>query len=718
MQGSTMIFKHAQRWAAGALAAITLVAAAPAGAAAPDDAWRLALSGQGDEAFALIARIAEDSNSEALRAALERRSEHLKTIETKRAERLAEARTELADHLAEDNVVQALRSAVEIHTLSTDKAAVLAMPEIRELIRDAETRAERSEREGDWLNAYELYYRLNLLHEQEGVYREDFERIGRRLVMLRLYVPKTLHEMRSAKQVAEGEEPLKPYNALADDWREKLRGVSQAMVIRALNRAERSHVEGADLRSMLIRGLEALETFVTTTTLADAFPALKNKDTVRRFVGALEEQRRDLANQRGKAGYFELVSVLKAVNRANERSLKLPEEAVLHEFGNGAMAELDDFSSIVWPDEVEQLQRSTQGRFTGVGIKISLDESQAIKVVTPLQGTPAQRAGVLPGDVIVAVDDEPTVGISLQQAVDRITGKEGTPVTLTLEREGVADPIKATMRRAEIPIYSVKGWERSGPGERDWNWFIDKEHKIGMLRVTQFADDTTRELRRAIREMRAQGGINGIILDLRYNPGGLLNEAVSVANLFIERGVIVSQHDADGIEREAQRANPRGVELADVPVVVLINEGSASASEIVAGSLQDYERGLIVGARSYGKGSVQNIYTIGSTEMALLKLTTQYYYLPSGRLIHRRPGAATWGVHPDVEVEMLPSQIADALTIRQDADLFMPARGEEKVDPNTLLTDGVDTQLETALLFLQSRAAAKRDTAISLRGGL
>jgi hypothetical protein len=532
--------RHSTRWTAGLLAVITTAIAAPALAAGPEDPWRLALSGQGEAAFALIERQAQGEGGESLRAALERRAEHLQTIEAKRAERLLEAREELAGHLIEDDVIQALRSAVEIHTLSTDKEAVLRDAKIRDLVADAMTRARTAERTGDWLNAYELYYRLNLLHEQEGTYREAFERIGRRLIMLRLYVPETLHEMRSAKQVAEGEDPLPAYNALADDWREKLQGVSQAMVIRALNRAERSHVEGAELRDMLVRGLETLQTFATTTTLANAFPVLENEQLVHRFVTALDQQRRDLEEQGGKAGYFELVSVLKAIDRANERTLNIPEEALLHEFGNGAMAELDEFSAIVWPDEVEQLQRSTQGKFTGVGIKISLDESQAIKVVTPLQGTPAQRAGVLPGDVIVAVDEEPTIGISLQQAVDRITGDQGTPVTLTLEREGVAEPIEVTMRRDEIPIYSVKGWERSGPGETDWNWYIDRENKIGLLRVTQFAEDTTRELRRAIREMRRQGGVNGIILDLRYNPGGLLNEAVSVANLFIEEGVIVS----------------------------------------------------------------------------------------------------------------------------------------------------------------------------------
>ncbi len=692
------------------LAAITLTAlAAPASAQATapadSDVWDLAISGRSDEAFTLLERKAEQSGD--LRAALARRAAHLESVEEKRAERLVEAHEELAEHLAEGDTVQALRNAVEIHTLEDDKTAVLANPAFRGLVESAQSAAENAEKRGDWLEAYELYYRLNLLYEQDRRYREPFERIGRRLVMLRLYVPETLYQMRSDRLVEEGEDALPEYNGLADDWRDKLTGVTQAMLIRALNRAERSHVDSSDLRSMLLRGVGTLRTFVTTTELASAFPVLENARQVSRFLDALDEIERDLSNQRGKAGYFELVGALKSVNRANERTLELPSEAVLHEFGNGAMADLDEFSTIYWPDEVEQLQRSTQGKFTGVGIKIGNDESQAVRVITPLQGTPAQRAGVLPGDLIVGVDGDSTLGISLEQAVDRITGEEGTEVTLTIEREAVEDPIELTMVRAEIPIHSVKGWRRSGERETDWDWFIDKKNKIGMLRVTQFAEDTTRELRRAVREMKAQGGVNGVILDLRYNPGGLVNEAVSVTNLFIEEGLIVSQHDADGVQREKEVARPAGALLADVPVVVLINEGSASASEIVSGCLQDYDRAVIVGARSFGKGSVQNVYTIGTTELALLKLTTQYYYLPSGRLIHRKPGAEVWGVQPDVEVEMLPSQIADSLIMRQDADLFLDENDEDFVDPQQLITDGADTQLETALLLLQSRIASQ-----------
>ncbi len=695
--------RHATLISAAAVAIATF--AGPAlGQGATEEAWDLALSGRASEAFTVLEKGSGDSD--VLRAALERRAEHLETVETKRAERLSEAKKEMAENLAEGETVLALRNAVEIHTLAEDKRSVLSDPALVGLVASAEKSAKDAESRGAWLEAYELYYRLNLLFEQDRRYREPFERIGRRLVMLRLYVPETLHDMRSDRLVAQDEDPLPAYNGLADDWSEKLEGVSQAMLIRALNRAERSHVDRVDLKSLLSRGLETLRTFVTTTELSSAFPALNDAREVARFIEAIEEMEDDLAKQRGKAGYFELVGVLKGLNRANERTLRLPEEALLHEFGNGAMGDLDEFSTIYWPDEVEQLQRSTQGKFTGVGIKISSDESQAVRVITPLQGTPAQRAGVLPGDLIVAVDGDSTMGISLEQAVDRITGDAGTPVTLSLEREGVEDPIELTMVRAEIPIHSVKGWRRAGADEMDWDWFIDKENKIGMLRVTQFAADTTRELRRAVREMRRQGGVNGVILDLRYNPGGLVNEAVSVANLFIKQGVIVSQHDADGVQRESEVARPSGADLADVPVVVLINEGSASASEIVSGCLQDYDRAIIVGARSFGKGSVQNVYTIGTTEMALLKLTTQYYYLPSGRLIHRKPGAEVWGVQPDVEVEMLPSQIADALIMRQDADLFHAPDDEEFVDPARLISEGIDTQLETALLLLQSKIAS------------
>lgn len=344
-----------------------------------------------------------------------------------------------------------------------------------------------------------------------------------------------------------------------------------------------------------------------------------------------------------------------------------------------------------------------------------------LKVVTPLSGTPAAQAGIRAGDIIRKIDGFDTLGIMLSQAVDKITGPNGTPVTLSIEREGHNDLIDFTLRRATIPIYASKGWDRSGPRETDWDYFIDREAGIGYIRLTQFNETTSAELREAVRQMRSRNrdDLKGLILDLRYNPGGLLSEAVAVANYFIDSsGNVVTQEDRRGQVIERQRLRRGRAELADVPLVVLINGGSASASEIVAGALQDYDRAIIVGDRSFGKGSVQNVYTLRGGNAAF-KLTTHFYKLPNGRLIHRSPeiDRSQWGVVPDVVVEMLPDQVGDSLRLRQDADVIgldengRPIADAERPDPRDLLSEGIDPQLETALLLLRSKVYGEKISA-------
>src|SRR5690606_32795425 len=184
-------------------------------------------------------------------------------------------------------------------------------------------------------------------------------------------------------------------------------------------------------------------------------------------------------NDRADAGQFELRRAVTNILQANSSTVNLPEEAVLQAFGDGAMLALDEFSSIIWPFDMEQFMRSTQGSFQGVGIQIQLDEAGNLKVVTPIEGTPAQRAGIKRGDIIRKVDDDSTLGVTLLQAVDRITGPAGSKVVLGVEREGHDDLLEFTLVRAQIPIYTVKGWERSGAHESDWNWFIDPNAGIG-----------------------------------------------------------------------------------------------------------------------------------------------------------------------------------------------------------------------------------------------
>ncbi len=682
-----------------------------------NEVWSSARSGQSDTMFEILESLPqhhEVAAVEGLRARLDRRNEHLEAAATEREDRLDEAWTELDENLAGDDLSETLRTAVEIYSLSDDKAAFLANAKIVGLVARAEQAAREAEAESAWLDAQEILFRLNLLYEDDQRYEADLDRTSTRLMMIRLYAPERLHELRNERRIAEDLDPLPPFNRMGEDWHEKLAGIEDPnVVVRAINHAQLAHVDGADMTDLLVGALNNVKTLVTTPDVALAFPKLKDKSRVDKFVQDLDRQIQSLEARRGNADGWDLTRTLRQVIESNESTVNVDIAAMLHEFGNGAMAELDQFSGMIWPDELRQFQKTTQGRFTGVGIQIQLDDAQRLKVVTPLEGTPAQRAGILPGDIIAAVDDESTIGITLSGAVERITGERGTPVTLTIERQGAPEPLKFELFRDEIPIYSVKGWKRNGPRETDWDWYIDEENHIGYVRLTQFADGMTNEFDNAVREMRRDGDLQGLIVDLRFNPGGLLTEAVDLTNRFVSEGVIVSQHDATGREREVQKARRSSTTVGDIPVVVLINEGSASASEIVAGALQDHGKAVLVGARSFGKGSVQNVYDIGRG-LAALRLTIQYYRLPNGRLIHRRPNQSQWGIDPDVSIDMSPTQIGDALRIRQDADVLpIDENGEvvmegEAPDPTSLVTDGVDLQLETALLLVQSQSIAKK----------
>ena len=630
--------------------------------------------------------------------------------------------------------------------LSSDKAALMQEARIKGLVERADAAARAAEARGDWLTASELYYRLDLLTEEKAVYRDDVKRETQRLAMIRTYAPRRMWELRNARRNAElawqekhqddaktpetgdpgarqrERRPLPPYNPVGDDFREKLDGIDEQMVQQAVSRSIQRHVERTPMDKALRSGLEALRTMVDTEDLKSVFPGIADEEARTAFIRELDEQRDRLARPGTVAGMAELNALLISLPKANDRTVKLPRTALLHEFANGAMAALDEFSAIIWPDEIRRFNRNTQARFKGVGVQIELDPMSNIRVVTPLEGTPAQRAGIRAGDLSKKVDGHSTEGFSLDQAVDVITGPADTDVTLTMEREvKQADGTKSTeeidytLSRKDIPIITVKGWKRNGPREDAWDWFVDPQDKIGYVRLTQFSDETDKKFNEAISQMKATG-LNGLILDLRYNPGGLLDQAVAITSRFVDsetathyNGMVVTTHTKDNAIVQRERIDPGAARLAGVPVVVLINEGSASASEIVSGAIQDYSnsgevKAVLVGARSYGKGSVQNVWQLSGRAEAAVKVTTQYYHLPGGRMIHRLPGASVWGVEPNLKVDMLPAQMSDSLILRQNADVV---RRDEKgeatetpANPDDLIDKGIDLQLEEAVVLL------------------
>lgn len=298
----------------------------------------------------------------------------------------------------------------------------------------------------------------------------------------------------------------------------------------------------------------------------------------------------------------------------------------------GMLQGLDPHSTYMTADEYKEMQETTSGEFFGVGIEISLENGQVI-VVAPIEDTPAFKAGLQSGDVILTIDGQPVQELSLQEVVSRIRGAKGTEVELGILHTDAKNPQTVRITRDAIPLISVK----SKPLEDGYYW----------MRLTRFSERTTDELKEALRQAAKDtpGGIKGIVLDLRNNPGGLLDQAVSVSDTFLKNGDIVS---IKGREDNAQRTYSAKAQAddVDVPLVVLINAGSASASEIVAGALRDQKRALILGERSFGKGSVQNIIPLA--DGSGLKLTVALYYTPNGSSIQAE------GIVPDVEVVFEP----------------------------------------------------------------
>lgn len=295
----------------------------------------------------------------------------------------------------------------------------------------------------------------------------------------------------------------------------------------------------------------------------------------------------------------------------------------------GMLAGLDPHSSYLDKDAFEELQVGTTGEFGGLGIEVGMEDG-FVKVISPIDDTPAQKAGIEAGDLIIRLNETPVKGLTLKEAVDIMRGEPGSKIVLTVVREGQDKPLKITIERAIIKVKSVKS--------------KNFDHGFAYLRITQFQSNTTDNLIEAIDKLKEEndGSLNGLVLDLRNNPGGVLNAAVGVSDAFLEKGLIVYTEGRVDDSELKFKATPTDI-LKGAPLVVLINGGSASASEIVAGALQDHKRAVIMGTKSFGKGSVQTI--IPMKDDTALKLTTARYYTPSGRSIQAE------GIVPDIKLE-------------------------------------------------------------------
>jgi carboxyl-terminal processing protease len=316
---------------------------------------------------------------------------------------------------------------------------------------------------------------------------------------------------------------------------------------------------------------------------------------------------------------------------------------------NGMLAGLDPHSSYMDAKSFRDMQVQTRGEFGGLGIEVTMEDG-LIKVVSPIDDTPAAKAGVLANDIITKLDDDQVQGLTLNQAVEKMRGPVNTKIKLTIMRKGQDKPIDVTIVRDVIRVKSVRSHTEGDD--------------VGYIRVTQFNEQTTEGLKKAISDLTSQLGsdkIKGFVIDLRNNPGGLLDQAISVSDAFLDKGEIVSTRGRNA--EETQRFNARPGDLTKgKPVIVLINGGSASASEIDAGALQDHKRATLVGTRSFGKGSVQTIIPLGAGNGAL-RLTTARYFTPSGRSIQAK------GIEPDIHVEQAKVEVLAGPQFRSEAEL-------------------------------------------------
>ena len=364
---------------------------------------------------------------------------------------------------------------------------------------------------------------------------------------------------------------------------------------------------------------------------------------------------------------------------------KLVESAI-----NGMLAGLDPHSSYMDPKSFRDMQVQTRGEFGGLGIEVTMEDG-LVKVVAPIDETPAAKAGVMANDIITHLDNEAVQGLTLNQAVDKMRGPVNTKIKLTIMRKGADKPIEVTIVRDIIRVKSVR-WRPQGSD-------------VGYIRVTQFNEQTTDGLKQAITELNAQFGadkIKGYVLDLRNNPGGLLDQAISVSDTFLEKGEIVSTRGRN--PEETQRFNARpGDLIKNKPLIVLINGGSASASEIVAGALQDHKRATLIGTRSFGKGSVQTIIPLGAGNGAL-RLTTARYYTPSGRSIQAK------GISPDIEVlQDVPDNLKSQTDSKGEASLrgHLKAEGAEETGSQSYVppNESDDKAIRMALDLLRGTAS-------------
>ncbi|HEX4123385.1 MAG TPA: S41 family peptidase, partial [Tepidisphaeraceae bacterium] len=486
----------------------------------------------------------------------------------------------------------ALDAASRAYALTDDKSKFKAEPWVNGLIKTNEDLATKDDQDQQWIKARRIYADLASLQPAVPLWKDKLKATTRREQLLALYTPELYRKLVEA-EFAQGEKiqallmpttrPASAANvgpttkpgdetakaldadAFKTDWHEVLHGVKMDMLWDALQDADNQYYRDVDYKELAQGGLEGVRAIVTTDGMEKAFPRLADPAAKAAFLKMIDEQEATNAAATDDADARQKLksTLFDALRSVDQQTVQIPEEVIVNEFANGAFATLDPFSDMIWPSDLEEFKKTTQGEFSGVGIQIQSGDDGSLEVVSPLEDSPAYKAGIKAGDVITQIDGKSAKGITTTQAVRTITGPSNTTVTLTVKSPdgSVRD---FTIRRETIKVASVKGWIHMPGG--GWDWFVDPASKIGYVRLTNFSRDSADEMTAACNKLKEEGA-RAMILDLRGNPGGLLSAATEIATKFIHSGVIVSTHpDRDtGNSPTVATAHPTDNEV-DLPL--------------------------------------------------------------------------------------------------------------------------------------------------------
>ena len=368
----------------------------------------------------------------------------------------------------------------------------------------------------------------------------------------------------------------------------------------------------------------------------------------------------------------------------------------------------DPYTTYLTPEELEPFDKQIRGTFSGIGAEVEVNHNQ-LRIVTPLDDSPAWKAGIMAGDTILEIDNTPlqdlwnkveSDSLKLREAVKKLQGSQGTKVTLKVRHPG-GEEATLSITRAQINVPTVRGIRRNPDGH--WNYMLDPQQRIGYIRISQFIEKTAPDVRAALDQLLEQN-VRAIILDLRFNPGGMLESAVQISNFFLPQG--------QRIVSVKGRVVPERIEISTgtdtippIPLVVLANEASASAAEVVTGALSDNQRAQFIGTRTFGKGSVQQVHPLESG--GALKITNAYYYLPNGRNIHRRKNKDTWGVDPadGFWIPMTPQQTKDMLRARRESESGSETQPNTQPNSQSMTPDRIEKELADPQLAAALKAS-------------